>query len=46
MVILTNGSEIKKVNRAFLEFFDKYHALEEFKKDHSCIRELFIEKDG
>jgi signal transduction histidine kinase len=46
IVVLTNGHEIKKVNRAFLEFFDKYHALEEFKKDHSCICDLFIQEKG
>ena len=40
IIVVTNGKEIKQVNQAFndvLEFKD----LEEFKKEHRCIYELF-----
>ena len=45
IVISTNGRELKYINKAFFRF-SKYKNFKEFKKYHSCICELFIEREG
>ncbi len=44
IVIVTNGKEIFRVNRAFREFFH-ISSLEEFQKKSGCIGEYFIAHD-
>lgn len=44
MIILTNGEEINFANKQFFTFF-KYPHLDDFKKEHKCICEFFIEDD-
>ena len=41
ITILTDGRSMRNVNEAFFEFFNQYSSLEEFKKEHDCICELF-----
>ncbi len=45
IMITSNGSEIDRVNPAMLEFFS-YETIEEFKADHDCICDYFIQSDG
>jgi diguanylate cyclase (GGDEF)-like protein len=45
LIIVTDGKQIVESNSAFLDFFD-VNSLEEFKKDHNCICEFFIEETG
>lgn len=42
IIILTDGSELNYANKQFIKFF-KYPTLEDFKKEHKCICEFFIE---
>lgn len=44
IVVLTNGQELRFVNKQFLEFFG-YHNLDDFKKDYNCICDRFLEDD-
>lgn len=44
IIILTNGKELNYANKQFFSFF-KYLNLEDFKKEHHCICEFFIEDD-
>ena len=44
IIILTNGKELNYANKQFFSFF-KYVNLEDFKKEHNCICEFFIEDD-
>jgi diguanylate cyclase (GGDEF)-like protein len=41
IIIVTNGTQIIKVNDAFFRFFDEYDSLESFTQEHSCISEFF-----
>ncbi len=45
IIIITNGFEAVLVNKAFLDFFEQYKDLEEFKKEHNCICEFFANTD-
>jgi nitrogen-specific signal transduction histidine kinase len=44
-IIITDGYEIKRVNKTFLLFFD-YKNIEEFKEEHSCICDFFVYEKG
>ena len=44
-IVITNGKEIKRVNNTFLEFF-AYKTIEEYKKEHQCICDFFVEEKG
>ncbi len=45
IIIMAHENRSLEVNAKFFEFFEKYHTLEEFQKDHECICELFIKPD-
>jgi diguanylate cyclase (GGDEF)-like protein len=45
LIIVSDGKDIKDTNTSFLNFFG-YKTLKEFKKEHSCVCDLFIEEDG
>lgn len=44
IIILTDGTQLNYANKQFFNFF-KFSNLEDFKKEHSCICEFFIEDD-
>ena len=41
ITILTDGKNIKDINKSFLKFFSQYDTLEAFKKEHDCICDFF-----
>ncbi|MEA3354664.1 MAG: ATP-binding protein [Campylobacterota bacterium] len=41
IIVLTDGEVISKANKAFFDFFDKYSNIEEFKKEYSCVCDMF-----
>ncbi len=43
MLIIHTGQRMARVNKAFLDFFEKYRDLEEFIEKNSCIFNLFIQ---
>ncbi|MBU1657829.1 sensor domain-containing diguanylate cyclase, partial [bacterium] len=45
IVILNDGKTILDVNKAFFKYFIQYKTLEEFKKEHTCICDYFIEEN-
>ena len=45
IVLVTDGGDITRVNRAFFDFFDQYKNFEHFKSQHQCICELFEPTD-
>lgn len=45
ILILTDGKELKKANRAMLEFLG-YPSLEVFRQNYECICDFFIEEEG
>ncbi|WP_372999127.1 PAS domain S-box protein [Sulfurimonas sp.] len=45
IVIVTDGEKIKRANRTMLDFTG-YQTLDEFKKDHDCICDFFIEEEN
>ncbi len=45
IMILTNGKDIETANSTMLEFF-KYKTLNDFKKDHDCICDFFIDGEN
>ena len=45
IVIITNGEVIFDANKKFLEFFD-FPSLEMFKREHKCVCELFLDREG
>lgn len=44
-IILTDGNDIISANIQLFEFFN-YKNIDEFKKEHHCVCEFFIEEDG
>ena len=45
LIVVNDGKGIIDTNRAFLNFFC-YENLEEYKNDHECICDMFLEVDG
>ena len=45
LIVVNDGRGIIDTNRAFLDFFC-YDTLEEYKNEHDCICDMFIEVDG
>jgi len=45
IVAINDGNELIEVNATFFEIFTEWHTLEEFKKEHKCICELFEKSD-
>ncbi|ADG92593.1 integral membrane sensor signal transduction histidine kinase [Arcobacter nitrofigilis DSM 7299] len=43
IIILTDGEVLNNANKQFLNFFNQYHSVEEFKKEHKCICEMFVD---
>ena len=46
IVLVNDREKIIDVNKIFFKYFYKYKTLNEFKLEHSCICEFFIEEDG
>lgn len=46
IVVVTDGSMIVDVNRTFFDYFPMYADLEDFKREHRCICEFFVEEKG
>jgi signal transduction histidine kinase len=44
-IVITDGEVIQRVNNTFLEFFN-YKTLDDFKKEHNCICDFFVEETG
>ncbi|WP_022851814.1 PAS domain S-box protein [Limisalsivibrio acetivorans] len=45
MIATTNGYILKSCNKNLLEF-SGYSSLEDFKRDHQCVCDLFLDEDG
>jgi two-component system CheB/CheR fusion protein len=45
IVLVTDGKSLISANQAFLNFFNDYKNLEDFKKEHTCICEFFEKID-
>ncbi len=45
IIFLSTGSEVIEVNKSFFNFFN-YSNLEDFRKEHKCVCEFFIEAEG
>ena len=45
IIVITNGKEIKYINKAFFEF-SKFKTMDEFLQEHSCICNLFVDFEG
>ncbi|WP_375723108.1 ATP-binding protein [Arcobacter sp. KX21116] len=43
IIILTDGENLNNANKQFLNFFNQYTSIEEFKLEHRCICEMFID---
>ncbi|MGM0518880.1 MAG: transporter substrate-binding domain-containing protein [Campylobacterota bacterium] len=43
MLIIHTGERMARVNKAFLDFFEKYENIEEFVEKNSCIFNLFVQ---
>lgn len=46
IVIVTDGFDMVDANKALLKFFDEYKSFEEFKAEHDCVCDFFIEIKG
>lgn len=46
IIIINDTNEILDVNDSFLEFFDEYKTLNDFKAEHTCVCDYFIEEEG
>ena len=45
ILLLTDGSELKKTNRAMLDFL-AFESIDNFRNSYECICDFFIEEDG
>ncbi|MFW6308337.1 MAG: sensor histidine kinase, partial [Campylobacterales bacterium] len=43
IVVIADGSGVRDANKAFFDTFSEFDNLEEFKKEHSCICDFFVE---
>ncbi|WP_419764241.1 MAG: ATP-binding protein [Arcobacter sp.] len=43
IIILTDGENLNNANKQFLVFFNQYETVDEFKLEHKCICEMFID---
>jgi len=43
IIILTDGENLNNANKQFLNFFNQYKTIEEFKLEHKCICEMFVD---
>ncbi len=43
IIILTDGETLSNANKQFLNFFNQYNSIEEFKLEHKCICEMFVD---
>lgn len=46
IIVVTDGFELFDANMKFFEFLSDFSGLDEFKRAHRCVCELFIEEDG
>lgn len=45
ILVLSDGFKIVRANQTFLDFFNS-KSLDEFKKKHTCLCKMFLEKEG
>jgi PAS domain S-box-containing protein len=45
IILVTNGDELKRINKKFFDLFD-FEDLNDFKSKHNCICELFEEREN
>jgi YesN/AraC family two-component response regulator len=45
IIVISDGKELLSCNQAFLDFFD-VKKMEDFRKYHDCICDMFIEEEG
>ena len=43
IIIITDGKNLNNANKQFFNFFNSYNSIEEFKLEHNCICEMFID---
>ncbi len=46
IIIINDMKEIQDVNDSFLRFFHEYETLNDFKKEHQCVCDYFVEEEG
>ena len=46
IIIINDRTEILDVNDSFLTFFNEYNSLDDFKNEHQCVCDYFIEEEG
>jgi PAS domain S-box-containing protein len=46
IIIINDMTEILDVNDSFLKFFHEFKSLDEFKMQHSCVCDYFVEEEG
>jgi len=46
IIIVNDYQKVDHVNDAFFRFFDQYHSLEEFLKEHKCVCDFFKKEEG
>ncbi len=46
IVLINDKKNILDVNRIFFKYFDSYNSLVEFKDEHECICDYFVEEEG
>ncbi len=45
LIVVSDGKNLTDANTAFLKFFG-YNTLKEFKKEHPCVCDMFLEEEG
>jgi diguanylate cyclase (GGDEF)-like protein len=46
IILVNNKKELLHVNKIFFKYFNRYKSFEDFKKEHKCICEFFVDEDG
>ena len=46
IVLINDKRQMKDANKVFFEYFYKYASVAEFKKEHECLCDFFVEEDS
>ena len=46
IVAVNSKTELIEVNKAFFDYFYQYSTLEEYKREHLCLCDFFVEEEG